>query len=48
MNVRELIEILEWLDGDLEIVKEDMEGKEPVTIVSLFKNNRGETKAIIE
>ena len=48
MTVKELKEILEYLDEDLEIVIEDEQGTQPATSLNIFKNIDGETKAILE
>lgn len=48
MTVKELIEALELINNDLEVVTEDKEGKQPVTVVSVFLNADRELKVVIE
>ena len=48
MTIAELQQVLNCLDEDLIVVKEDKLGKAEVVTVSLFLDNDGEIKVIIE
>ena len=48
MTIAELQQVLNCLDEDLIVVKEDKSGKAEVVTVSLFLDKDGEIKVIIE